>query len=100
MRWAHQEGSKVRPVDYAKVLAELTSLKARTLRPRDLLVAALFLAMAVTLYSGRWAAPGARYLPDSLQDQNQWEWFFAVTADNVRHLHNPSSRTSRTSPTA
>lgn len=89
VRWAHQEGSKVRPVDYAKVLAELTSLKARTLRPRDLLVAALFLAMAVTLYSGRWAAPGARYLPDSLQDQNQWEWFFAVTADNVRHLHNP-----------
>ncbi|MGW7071934.1 glycosyltransferase [Streptomyces sp. NPDC054855] len=89
VRWAHQEGSKVRPFDYVKVLAELTSLKARTVRPKDLLVAAFFLAMAVTLYSGRWVAPGARYLPDSLQDQNQWEWFFAVTADNVRHLQNP-----------
>lgn len=89
VRWAHQEGSKVRPFDYVRVLAELTSLKARTVRPRDLLVAALFLAMAVTLYSGRLIAPEARYLPDSLQDQNQWEWFFAVTADNVRHLHNP-----------
>lgn len=102
VRWAHQEGSKVRPVDYVKVLAELTSLKARAVRPavrpRDLLVAALFLAMAVTLYSGRWVAPGARYLPDSLQDQNQWEWFFAVTADNVRHLQNPLFTTLQNFP--
>ncbi|GGV55363.1 hypothetical protein GCM10010277_55460 [Streptomyces longisporoflavus] len=89
VRWAHQEGSKVRPFDYVKVLAELTSLKARSVRPADLLVTALFLAMAVVLYSGRLVAPGDRYLPDSLQDQNQWEWFFAVTADNVRHLQNP-----------
>ncbi|MFI8875142.1 dolichyl-phosphate beta-glucosyltransferase [Streptomyces sp. NPDC055243] len=98
VRWAHQEGSKVRPFDYVKVLAELTSLKARTVRPRDLLVAALFLAMAVTLYSGRLIAPGERYLPDSLQDQNQWEWFFAVTADNVRHLQNPLFTTLQNAP--
>ncbi|MGW0907408.1 glycosyltransferase [Streptomyces sp. NPDC002853] len=98
VRWAHQEGSKVRPFDYVKVLAELTSLKVRTVRPKDLLVVALFLAMAVTLYSGRWVAPGARYLPDSLQDQNQWEWFFAVTADNVRHLHNPLFTTLQNQP--
>ncbi|GAA3151331.1 dolichyl-phosphate beta-glucosyltransferase [Streptomyces rectiviolaceus] len=98
VRWAHQEGSKVRPVDYVKVLAELTSLKARSVRPMDLLVAALFLAMAVTLYSGRWVAPGDRYLPDSLQDQNQWEWFFAVTADNVRHLQNPLFTTLQNHP--
>lgn len=98
VRWAHQEGSKVRPFDYVKVLAELASLKARAVRPRDLLVAALFLAMAVTLYSGRWVAPGARYLPDSLQDQNQWEWFFAVTADNVRHLQNPLFTTLQNHP--
>ncbi|MFG2498539.1 glycosyltransferase [Streptomyces sp. NPDC048441] len=98
VRWAHQEGSKVRPVDYVKVLAELTALRARAVRPADLLVALLFLAMAVTLYSGRWIAPGDRYLPDSLQDQNQWEWFFAVTADNVRHLQNPFFTTLQNHP--
>ena len=89
VRWAHQPGSKVRPLDYGRVLAELTLLKIRSVRPADVLAATLFLLMAVALYSGRWAGPGHRYLPDSLQDQNQWEWFFAVTADNVRHLHNP-----------
>ncbi|MFF1693354.1 dolichyl-phosphate beta-glucosyltransferase [Streptomyces sp. NPDC058257] len=98
VRWAHQEGSKVRPFDYVKVLAELTSLKIRTVPRRDLLVAAIFLSMAVVLYSGRLIAPDDRYLPDSLQDQNQWEWFFAVTADNIRHLHNPLFTTLQNYP--
>ncbi|MFD7707313.1 glycosyltransferase [Streptomyces sp. NPDC059785] len=89
VRWAHQPGSKVRPLDYGRVLAELTVLKARSAGPADLLAGALFLLMAVALYAGRWTDPDGRYLPDSLQDQNQWEWFFAVTADNLRHLHNP-----------
>ncbi|MFG2478046.1 dolichyl-phosphate beta-glucosyltransferase [Streptomyces fagopyri] len=89
VRWSHQPGSKVRPLDYGRVLAELALLKARSVRPADLLAVSLFLLMAVALYSGRWADPNGRYLPDSLQDQNQWEWFFAVTADNIRHLHNP-----------
>ncbi|GAA3895303.1 hypothetical protein GCM10023084_55050 [Streptomyces lacrimifluminis] len=89
VRWAHQSGSKVRPLDYARVLAELAALKTRALRPADLLAVALFLLMAVALYAGRWLDPAGRYLPDSLQDQNQWEWFFAVTADNVVHLRNP-----------
>ncbi|MET7914539.1 dolichyl-phosphate beta-glucosyltransferase [Streptomyces avermitilis] len=89
VRWAHQSGSKVRPADYGRVLAELTLLKARSVRPADLLAAALFLLLAVALHSGRWADPAHRYLPASLQDQNQWEWFFAVTADNVSHLRNP-----------
>jgi glycosyltransferase involved in cell wall biosynthesis len=89
VRWAHQPGSKVRPLDYGRVLAELALLKVRSVRRADVLAATLFLLLAVALYSGRWANPGHRYLPDSLQDQNQWEWFFAVTADNVRHLHNP-----------
>lgn len=89
VRWAHQPGSKVRPLDYLRVLAELTSLKLRSVRPADLLAAAVFLLMAVGLYAGRWADPNHRYLPDSLQDQNQWEWFFAVTADNVAHLRDP-----------
>ncbi|MFI9774139.1 dolichyl-phosphate beta-glucosyltransferase [Streptomyces sp. NPDC051956] len=89
VRWSHQAGSKVRPFDYIRVLAELVTLRARAVPKARLLVAALFLVLSVALYSGRWAAPAHRYLPDSLQDQNQWEWFFAVTADSVRHLHNP-----------
>ncbi|MET8247339.1 dolichyl-phosphate beta-glucosyltransferase [Streptomyces sp. NPDC005202] len=89
VRWSHQTGSKVGPLDYGRVLAELGRLKARSLRPADLLAAALFLLMAVTLYSGRLFDPDHRYLPDSLQDQNQWEWFFAVSADSVAHLRNP-----------
>ncbi|MEU6822654.1 dolichyl-phosphate beta-glucosyltransferase [Streptomyces atriruber] len=98
VRWSHQEGSKVRPLDYVKVLAELTTLKARSVRRADILVALLFLALSVTLYSGRWVAPAHRYIPDSLQDQNQWEWFFAVTADNVRHLSNPLFTTLQNVP--
>ncbi|GAA3807722.1 dolichyl-phosphate beta-glucosyltransferase [Streptomyces phyllanthi] len=89
VRWAHQSGSKIRPWDYARVLAELTALKARSVRRADLLAALAFLLMSVLLYAGRWIDPNHRYLPDSLQDQNQWEWFFAVTADNVVHLRNP-----------
>lgn len=89
VQWEHQPGSKIRPLDYARVLAELTSLKVRSVRPADLLAITVFLLMAVGLYAGRWADPNHRYLPDSIQDQNQWEWFFAVTADNVTHLRNP-----------
>ncbi|WP_210580604.1 dolichyl-phosphate beta-glucosyltransferase [Streptomyces sp. GESEQ-4] len=89
VRWSHQSGSKVGPLDYGRVLAELARLKARALRPADLLAVALFLLMSVALYSGRLIDPSNRYLPDSLRDQNQWEWFFAVTADNVAHLRNP-----------
>jgi len=89
VRWSHQPGSKLRTLDYVRVLAELTRLRARTLRPADVFAVALFLLMAMALYSGRLFDPDHRYLPDSLQDQNQWEWFFAVTADNLAHLRNP-----------
>lgn len=89
VRWAHQSGSKIRPWDYARVLGELTALKARSVRRADLLAVLAFLLMSVLLYAGRWIDPNHRYLPDSLQDQNQWEWFFAVTADHVVHLRNP-----------
>ncbi|MER5305649.1 dolichyl-phosphate beta-glucosyltransferase [Streptomyces lasiicapitis] len=89
VRWSHQEGSKVRPADYVRVLAEVTSLKTRAVRRTDLLVAGLFLAFATVLYSARWISPDHRYLPHSLQDQNQWEWFFEVTAHNIGHLQNP-----------
>ncbi|MGY6024187.1 glycosyltransferase [Streptomyces spinosirectus] len=89
VRWSHRPGSKIRSLDYVRVLADLTWLRVRAARPADLVAVALFLLMAVALYSGRLADPDHRYLADSLQDQNQWEWFFAVTADNVAHLHNP-----------
>ncbi|MGW2820167.1 glycosyltransferase [Streptomyces sp. NPDC001443] len=87
--WSHQSGSKVRPLDYVRVLGELGRLKFRALRPADAFAVLLFLLMATALYSGRFFDPAHRYLPDSLQDQNQWEWFFAVTADSVAHLRNP-----------
>ncbi|EMF53109.1 glycosyltransferase [Streptomyces sp. SID5476] len=89
VRWSHQPGSKIRPGDYARVLGELALLRARSVRRADVLAVALFLVMAVALHIGRWRDPNGRYLPDSLQDQNQWEWFFAVTADNLVHLRNP-----------
>ncbi|MCI3932034.1 dolichyl-phosphate beta-glucosyltransferase [Streptomyces sp. AN091965] len=98
VRWSHQEGSKVRPTDYVRVLAELTALRARALRPADLLVAALFLIASTTLYARRWISPDTRYLPHALQDQNQWEWFFEVTAHNVRHLDNPLFTTFQNVP--
>ncbi|WP_399927637.1 dolichyl-phosphate beta-glucosyltransferase [Streptomyces kanamyceticus] len=98
VRWSHQEGSKVRPLDYVRVLAELTALKARAVRRADLLVTLCFLALSFALYSGRWTSPDHRYLIDSMQDQNQWEWFFAVTAENVRHLDNPLFTTLQNFP--
>ncbi|MFI7499056.1 dolichyl-phosphate beta-glucosyltransferase [Streptomyces sp. NPDC049687] len=84
VHWSHRPGSKIRPLDYLGFLRDLARLR----RP-DLLAALLFLVFAVTLYAGRFFDPAHRYLTDSLQDQNQWEWFFAVTADNVVHLRNP-----------
>lgn len=89
VRWAHQPGSKLRPLDYVRTAGELALLEARSVRPADVLAVVVFLLMAVGLYGGRWVDPDHRYLPDSMQDQNQWEWFFAVTADNVAHLRNP-----------
>lgn len=89
VHWSHRPGSKVRPVDYLRVLRDLVRLRIPAPRPVDVVAVLLFLAMAVALYSGRLVDPAHRYLTDSLQDQNQWEWFFAVTADNVAHLRNP-----------
>ncbi|MGW0701532.1 dolichyl-phosphate beta-glucosyltransferase [Streptomyces sp. NPDC002867] len=89
VRWSHVAGSKVRPADYGKVLLELLRLRTRAVRRADLAVAGLFLLASVLLYQGLWADLDRGYLRDAGQDQNQWEWFFAVTADNVTHLRNP-----------
>ncbi|MFG2573297.1 glycosyltransferase [Streptomyces sp. NPDC048481] len=89
VHWSHRPGSKIRPADYPRVLRDLVRLRIPAPRPADVVAAVLFLAMAAVLYSGRVLDPAHRYLTDSLQDQNQWEWFFAVTADNVARLRNP-----------
>ncbi|MFC4515969.1 dolichyl-phosphate beta-glucosyltransferase [Streptomyces ehimensis] len=95
VRWAHQPGSKVRPNAYPRVLADLVRVRwhtyRRTASPARFAIPALFLIFSVFLYYGLWSDPAGRYLIDSNHDQQQWEWFFAATADNVVHLRNPLS---------
>ncbi|MGW7468199.1 dolichyl-phosphate beta-glucosyltransferase [Streptomyces xantholiticus] len=98
VRWSHRAGSKVRPADYGKVLLELLRLRTRAVRRVDLAVTGLFLVASVLLYKGLWADLDRAYLRDAGQDQNQWEWFFAVTADNVVHLRNPLFTTLQNNP--
>ncbi|MFF3288843.1 dolichyl-phosphate beta-glucosyltransferase [Streptomyces sp. NPDC003023] len=98
VRWSHRTGSKVRPADYAKVLLELLRLRAREVRRVDLAVTGLFLVASVLLYKGLWTDLDRAYIRDAGQDQNQWEWFFAVTADNVVHLRNPLFTTLQNNP--
>lgn len=57
VRWSHQAGSKVRPFDYIRVLAELVTLRARAVPKGHLLVAALFLVLSVALYSAAGRRP-------------------------------------------
>ncbi|MEU4209672.1 dolichyl-phosphate beta-glucosyltransferase [Streptomyces sp. NPDC026206] len=87
--WAHQPGSKVRPLAYPTVLADLIGIRLRAIGPVRFAVPVLFLLLAFLLYGGLWGGLGTAYLTDSGSDQQQWEWFFAVTADNVAHLRNP-----------
>ncbi|MEU0985852.1 dolichyl-phosphate beta-glucosyltransferase [Streptomyces sp. NPDC005953] len=89
VRWSHQSGSKLKPLDYGRVLLELLRLRTRSLHRIDLLIATLFLLASFLLYSELWQDLDRGYLRDAGQDQNQWEWFFRVTADNVVHLKNP-----------
>ncbi|MFE2032924.1 glycosyltransferase [Streptomyces scopuliridis] len=114
VRWAHQPGSKVRPLDYGRVLLELVRLRAARPAPgsgpagaaalpylrrrTDLIVGALFLLASFFLYKGLWADLDHAYLADAGSDQNQWEWFFRVTADNVIHLRNPLFTTLQNFP--
>jgi hypothetical protein len=48
-----------------------------------------YLFFALVLYSGLWLDLGHGYLWNSASDQNMWEWFFDVTANNVVHWRNP-----------
>ncbi|MFI1014279.1 dolichyl-phosphate beta-glucosyltransferase [Streptomyces sp. NPDC020965] len=98
VRWSHQEGSKVRPLDYGRVLLEIARLRARSIRRTDVLIATLFLLCSFLLYRDLWADLDRGYLADAGQDQNQWEWFFRVTADNVTALRNPLFTTLQNFP--
>ncbi|MEO3972448.1 dolichyl-phosphate beta-glucosyltransferase [Streptomyces sp. CAU 1734] len=89
VRWSHQDGSKVRPLDYGRVLLEVARLRVRPPRRADLLAGVLFLLASFLLYKDLWADLDRGYLADAGQDQNQWEWFFRVTAENVVQLRNP-----------
>ncbi|MFB6977460.1 dolichyl-phosphate beta-glucosyltransferase [Streptomyces scopuliridis] len=111
VRWAHQPGSKVRPLDYGRVLLELVRLRAARRAPApgadvlpyrrrrtDLVVGVFFVLASFFLYKGLWADLDRGYLADAGSDQNQWEWFFRVTADNVVHLRNPLFTTLQNFP--
>ncbi|ANW19494.1 glycosyltransferase [Streptomyces clavuligerus] len=115
VRWSHRPGSKVRPLDYGRVLLELLRLRApgafpapvssrsslsspsspssrpslSSVRPVDLVIVLGFLLASGVLYHQLWADLDRGYLADAGQDQNQWEWFFRVTAANITELRNP-----------
>ncbi|REE98704.1 glycosyl transferase [Thermomonospora umbrina] len=55
----------------------------------DALVVGCYALVAFLVFHRLWADPGDRYLVDGGQDQNQWEWFFAVTARAVLQWDNP-----------
>ncbi|TDD18011.1 dolichyl-phosphate beta-glucosyltransferase [Nonomuraea diastatica] len=89
VRWSHQPDSKVRPHQYLVTLGEVLRIRFQGEgAARTAWVTAVFLALSVALYVHLWADPWNRYLTDGGQDQNQWEWFFAVTAHNLVHLGN------------
>ena len=48
-----------------------------------------YLGLAFMVLGPLWANLDGGYLTNSGQDQNMWEWFFAVTAHNVVNGNNP-----------
>ncbi|UXY37532.1 glycosyltransferase family 2 protein [Streptomyces albidocamelliae] len=70
-------------------LRRVTGTITRRVRPFDAAVAALFLLAAHLLYVNLWSDLAHGYLTDSGGDQNQAEWFMAIAAENIAHLHNP-----------
>lgn len=59
------------------------------LQPADLIASGIYLVLAVFVYARLWGNLDRGYLVDGGQDQQQWEFFFAVTARSVVHLDNP-----------
>ncbi|MBA8952451.1 hypothetical protein ACFQU9_21755 [Actinomadura namibiensis] len=67
-------------------------------RRADALILAGYALAAVAVLKNLWASPSGRYLVDGGPDQNQWEWFFAVTARAVTRLENPLFTTLQNHP--
>jgi dolichyl-phosphate beta-glucosyltransferase len=65
---------------------------------RTLAVPVGYLFASLLLYQHLWADLDRRYLVDSMRDQNQWEWFVAVTADHVLSLRDPLFTTLQNFP--
>ncbi|MGP3953716.1 glycosyltransferase family 2 protein [Streptomyces sp. 7N604] len=72
--------------------------RRRRIRPAVLAVPAGYLLAALLLYVNLWADLDRAYLVDSMRDQNQWEWFFAVTGHNVLHADSPLFTTLQNFP--
>ncbi|HCA86984.1 MAG TPA: glycosyl transferase [Streptomyces sp.] len=68
------------------------------MRPAARAVPAGYLLASLLLYAGLWADLDRGYLVDSMRDQNQWEWFFAVTAHHVLGGDNPLFTTLQNFP--
>ncbi|WP_115944638.1 glycosyl transferase [Amycolatopsis thermalba] len=65
----------------------------------DALVIAIYIVAAFILYAGLWVNLGSGgYMYNSGQDQNMWEWFFAVAAHSVFHWENPLGTTLQNYP--
>ncbi|HVW40575.1 MAG TPA: glycosyl transferase [Amycolatopsis sp.] len=71
-------------------------------RPRwnriDALVVLCYVLAAFVIYAGLWTNLSSGYLYNSAQDQNMWEWFFAVTAHSLWHGQNPLISTLQNYP--
>jgi hypothetical protein len=61
----------------------------RAWAPTDAWIMFSYLLFAFILFNGLWLNLSHGYLWNSASDQNMWEWFFDVTANNVVHLRNP-----------
>lgn len=66
--------------------------------PADAAVMAFFVLAAFLLYRPLWENLSSGYLQHSGQDQNMWEWFFAVTAHSVLNFENPLHSTLQNHP--
>jgi hypothetical protein len=64
----------------------------------DTLVVLCYVLAAFVIYAGLWVNLSSGYLYNSAQDQNMWEWFFAVTAHSVWHLQDPLGSTLQNFP--
>ncbi|EID52853.1 hypothetical protein [Saccharomonospora xinjiangensis] len=64
----------------------------------DAAVMTIFVLAAFLIYRPLWEDLSSGYLQHSGQDQNMWEWFFAVTAQSVLNFENPLHSSLQNAP--